>query len=463
MSFKRKFTVKNKNVSVFGLGKSGVAAIELLRHNGANIFVSEKNAEIPSAVIIWLESLNIPFELGFHSARAIEDKDIIVVSPGVDPNLELLVEAKRNGIKMISELELAYNFSDAKFIAVTGTSGKSTTVELIGSILSEHRNNVYVCGNIGIPISEVVMNADSNTILVVEVSSFQLETIINFKPYISVFLNFTEDHLDRYQSMDEYLLAKSRVFENQTENDIALINSDNNLISKLGNIKAKKFYFSVSKKLPKGIYSEDDKIIINLDKKTIDLNYCKFRLPGIHNKENLLAGVAVSYLMLENEFDIEKTENAISKFKGLSHRFEHFGSFNNIHFINDSKSTKPESSIVALKCLNKPTILIMGGSEKGNDFTGLVEAITSSEFIKYVVITGKTQKKIKSTFENIGFKKYKLTPTFKSAVFEAISKAKPGDIVLLSPACASFDEFVNFEERGNIFKEIVFSAFRRSY
>lgn len=445
-----------KKVTVFGIKKSGRAAIELLIQNGAKVYATERSPEISSSLIIWLEDLEIPFELGFHSRKAIDNKDLIVLSPGVDPNIPILREARKNHIPIIGEIELAYQFSDANFVAVTGTSGKSTTVELIGKIVSAHKSHVYVCGNIGIPISEIISANHCHSTLIVEVSSFQLETIQKFKPKVAVFLNFSQDHLDRYSSMNEYFAAKMKIFKNQTLNDFALLNADSDELNQVNLQNQNVYQFSITKPIEKGFFLHSNQVVVRDPGKEdilIDLN--QYKLPGLHNKMNAVSAVGTSYLFLGNEFCKEKTEKALKEFKGLEHRFEFVASYLGVDFINDSKSTKPGSTIVALQCINKPTILIIGGSEKGNDYTEVLKAISEHPRIKYVIVTGKTQKKMRSGLESFGFKRYKTAPTFKEAVFEAIAKARDGDLVLLSPACASFDEFRDFEDRGDFFKRLI--------
>lgn len=464
MKEKRKLSLKDKKVTVFGLGRSGIGAIKLLLKSGANVFATEERAEIPSPLIIWLESEGISFELGMHSRRAIEGKDLIVVSPGVNPRMPILEQARREHIPIIGELELAYNFANGKFIAVTGTSGKSTTVSLIGNILSKHGKDVVVCGNIGIPVSEVLLYANKEATFVVEVSSFQLETILNFKPYISVFLNFSDDHLDRYDSSSEYLNAKLNIFKNQNIYDYAVINKNFSFFShKNTQIRAKIYYFSIEEPVGNGTYLSGNDAIINLDGTKINIPLDGFKLQGLHNKENLLSALCVSYIYLKDRFNDSITKDAISEFRGLPHRFEFVNNYAGIDFINDSKSTKPESTIMALKCLNKPTILILGGSDKGTDFIPLANAIANSPFVRLVIITGKTQKKIKSALESANFKKYKLSSSLKNAIYDAILKAHKGEMVLLSPACASFDEFSDFEERGEFFKKCVDDFFKGNF
>lgn len=454
--------VKDKNVTVFGIKKSGIAAIELLLKLGANVYATERDAEIESESIIWMEEHGVGFELGFHSRKCIENAELIVISPGVNPTLPILREAQEHGIRIIGEIELAYQFSDARFLAVTGTSGKSTTVELIGAILSQHLPNVFVCGNIGVPISRIVLdNPGKKLNLVVEVSSFQLETIYKFRPEIAVFLNFNDDHLDRYPSLKEYFLAKCRIFENQHPEDFALLNMDFPVLKELDGIQSQTNYFSNKQTLDKGFYFANGEVILKPDHlPPLKVSLQGYRLLGLHNRANAIASLAASYLYLQKHFSVEKAKKALNQFKGLEHRFEWVGTYRDISFINDSKSTKPQTTLVALECLEQPTILILGGSDKGNDFSELVEKIALHPSVKMVIITGKTQKKIKHAFDAISYKKYKLTPSFKSAVFEAIVRSKSGDLVLLSPACASFDEFRDFEHRGFIFKQLLTSAFK---
>ncbi len=456
--------VKDKQVTVFGIKKSGIAAIELLLSQGAKVFATEKEPEIESESIIWMEEKGVGFELGFHSRKSIEDADLIVISPGVNPMLPILQEARKMQIPVIGEIELAYQFSQARFLAVTGTSGKSTTVELIGAILSEHLPNVFVCGNIGIPISRIILeNPGKKLHLVVEVSSFQLETIKDFCPEIAVFLNFNADHLDRYERMEDYFNAKCRIFENQSQKDIALLNFDSPDLRHAPCGLARRVFFSNRETLAKGCYFKDGHVVLDTDlNPRISVSLDGFRLLGLHNRSNAIASLAAAYFYLKSDFSIEKAVHALQQFKGLEHRFEFLGTCKEVSFINDSKSTKPQTTMVAMECLQQPTILILGGSDKGNDFDELSRAIAAHPYIKLVIITGKTQKKIKHCFDAISYRKYKTTPSFKSAVFEAIMRSRPGDLVLLSPACASFDEFTGFEHRGQAFKQLLASAFKQN-
>lgn len=456
--------VKNKKVTVFGIKKSGIAAIELLLSQGALVFATEKEPEIESPAIVWMEDRGVEFELGFHSRKCIENKDLIVISPGVNPNLPILMEAKKMNIPVIGEVELAYQFSNARFLAVTGTSGKSTTVELIGAILAKHIPGVYVCGNIGVPISRILLdNRGKRLNLVVEASSFQLETIHSFKPEIAVFLNFNADHLDRYPNLNEYFRAKTRIFENQDKEDIALLNYESSLLRELICGSSKKLFYSHHQKLKKGFYLENGSVTLDIDGlPCIKVPLNGFQLPGFHNLSNAVASLAATYLFLKDDFCPDKTCRALKEFKGLEHRFEKVGEFNGVVFINDSKSTKPQTTQVAIECLSHPTILILGGSDKGNDFTELAQTIVENPWVKMVIITGKTQRKLKHAFDAMGYRSYKLTPSFKSAVFESIIRSSPGDMVLLSPACASFDEFIDFEQRGNAFKQLIHNAFRQN-
>ncbi len=459
---KKTLSLNGKNITVFGLKKSGKAAIELILSKGANVFATEKTANIDPQTIIWLESLGVDFELGLHSERTYTNKDLIVISPAVPKRIPILLEAERHNVPIIGEIELAYQFTQSKFIAVTGTSGKSTSVELTGHILRYHIAPVYVCGNIGIPISEIVHKTKTAT-LVVEVSSFQLETIQEFSPHVAVFLNFSEDHLNRYKNMRDYFTAKLRIFENQTENDYCILNGDQKCLAELSPSKAKKYLFSMKTPMNPGCYynHEEDEAVILDGPKEIRIPLCKMRIKGIHNRQNAIVSILSAYLFLQDHFSVDLCMKALNTFQGLPHRFEWVGRYNGIGFINDSKSTKPSTTSVAIHCMNEPFILMMGGSDKESQFKEVAKKISQHPFIKKVILYGKTRKKIRSALEEVGFKNYKMTPTFKSGFFEAIKRADPNEFVLLSPGCASFDEFNNFEERGNYFKKLIWRTYNR--
>jgi UDP-N-acetylmuramoylalanine--D-glutamate ligase len=455
-AMKKSLVLKDKKITVFGLKKSGKAAIELLVSKGASVFATEASSSIDPETIIWLESMNVDFELGFHSERTYENKDLIVISPAVPKRIPILLKAEEHNIPIIGEIELAYQFTESQFIAITGTSGKSTTVELTGHILRYHIAPVYVCGNIGIPISEIVHRTKTAT-LVVEVSSFQLETIQEFSPHIAVFLNFSEDHLNRYNTMEEYFAAKLRIFENQTEQDFSILNGDQECLANLNTGKARKILFSMKKKMNPGCwYDHDtDDAVLSFGCKEIRVSLANMRLKGIHNIQNAIVSILASYLFLQNSFSVDLCQKALRTFQGLPHRFEWVGRYNGIGFINDSKSTKPSTTIVAIHCMNEPFVLLLGGSDKESDFHELAKRIATHPYLKVVIVYGKTRKKIRAALEDVGFRNYKVTPTFKSAFFEALKKTKPNEFILLSPGCASFDEFSNFEERGNTFKKMI--------
>jgi UDP-N-acetylmuramoylalanine--D-glutamate ligase len=462
-AMKKTLELKDKKITVFGLKKSGKAAIELLLSKGASVFASEASASVDPKTIIWLESVGVDFELGFHSERTYEGKDFIVVSPAVPRRIPILVKAQEHHVPIIGEVELAYQFTESHFIAITGTSGKSTSVELTGHILRYHIAPVYVCGNIGIPISEIVHKTKAAT-LVVEVSSFQLETIQEFSPHIAVFLNFSEDHLNRYQTMQDYFAAKLRIFENQTEQDFSILNGDQECLRNINVNKAKKYYFSMKKTgIPGCWYDHDtDEAVITVKKKEIRVSLANMRIKGYHNKQNAIVSILSSYLYLQNAFSVDLCQKALVTFQGLPHRFEWVGRFNGIGFINDSKSTKPSTTIVAMQCMTEPFVLMMGGSDKESDFREVAKRIATHPFIKVVIVYGKTRKKIRNALDEAGFQNYKMTPTFKSAFFEATKRAKANNFILLSPGCASFDEFSNFEERGNVFKKMIWRTFNHS-
>ncbi len=395
--------LKKKKVAVFGLGKSGTAVCEKLQSLGVDFFVSAT-------------------ECGGHTLKDLENTDLIVVSPGIHLDIPVLAEAKKRKIPILSEIELAFQLLKKPIIAVTGTNGKTTTTTLIGEMLKAGGKNVAVAGNIGVPLVSI---DDSNLdYIVAEISSYQLEAIHDFKPWISLILNIQEDHLERHGSMQEYVKQKARIFENQTSNDYLIYNVEDPLVVKMVE-RAK------SKKVP---FSKQEKIE-------------KLRIPGQHNVENALAakkaveicGVGANVIKV-----------VLETFPGVPHRIELVREIKGIKFYNDSKATNPDSTMVALKSFpGKNIILILGGKDKGTNLKPLREMVRQQA--KQVVLIGEATER----FRKNGFEKAVLAQNLEEAVSKAYQLAEAGDIVLLSPACASFDQFKNFEERGKLFKQYV--------
>jgi len=407
---------KGKKILVVGLGRSGRASSSLLLNLGAKVFITEKDInEKLKEIALQFKSKGVEVELGRHTKDFLKGKDLVVLSPGVDDRNLIVEEAERMGIPIISEIELAFMVCPAKIIAVSGTNGKTTVTSLIGRCLEEANKTVYVCGNIGIPFSSLVLQMKKDDFVSLEVSSFQLERIVNFKPYISVLLNFSPDHLDRYRNLEEYLEAKKRLFLNQDSQDFAVLNYDDPYIREIAKIVKAKVVF----------FRNNDRI-----------------------NQNFSAVEKVAQIL---GIDKEKIDNVFSNFKGIEHRLEYIGEFKGRIFINDSKATNVESTIWALDNLNPPIILIAGGRNKGLNFEKIKGKIL--EKVKLMVLIGESKEILRKEFKDIV--KIKEADSLKEAVEIAFNQSHPKDTILLSPMCASFDMFANYEERGNIFKQIV--------
>ncbi len=437
----------NKKVCVIGYGKSGRAAAEKLLDMGAKVKISDSK-EIQDKII----GQNIEYETAGHSVDFCCNSDLIIVSPGVHLDISPIEEAKKRNIPVISEIELAFNFLSKPIIAITGTNGKTTTTTLIGEILKNAGLRVAVAGNIGTPLISV---DDSNLDYVVaEISSYQLETIENFRPHIAVLLNITPDHLERYKNMENYLLAKKRIFENQTSDDYCVYNFDDGLVVKATEgVFSKKVPFSLKNALQDGFFVNGEyavRLSENVTEPVFKLDDLKIK--GWHNVENALAASAVSYLCGVSRNDIAKT---LRQFNGVEHRIEYVRTINGVDFYNDSKATNPDSTIVALKAISrgKNIILILGGRDKGTDLDLMVEEI--KKCVKHVFLVGEAAQRFENALRDKGFLEITKIDSLSGAVEASLNYASFGDTVLLSPACASFDMFNDFEHRGRVFKDIV--------
>ncbi len=444
----------NKRVSVIGIGStkfSGFYAALLAKKEGAKVFLSEKRGEERFKDLIEdLRKEGVEYEFGKNSERIL-NSDLIVVSPGVPLNIPVLKEAREKGIEIIGELEFGFRFINGEVIAITGTSGKSTTTTLTYLFLKNSGLPVTIGGNIGIPLSKIVMDKRDG-IFVLEVSCFQLETIKRFKPHVVIFVSFHEDHLNRYSTMEEYLEVKKRTFINQTDKDYAILNYDDKTVRNLSNnINSRVLFFSTKKEV-EGAYLTNGKLLIqfdNIKKEIIDSKDILLR--GEFNIRNILGASLGAYIMGAKVEAIRKT---LKDFKGLEHRLQYAGRIKGITFINDSKSTKPESTIAALSAFPKGRIiLLLGGSSKKTDFHKLINF--SVDRVKYILLMGETAPEFEKILKEIGFKSYKKVKNLREAVEVALNIGEKGDFFLLSPACASFDMFVDFEDRGEKFIKIV--------
>lgn len=446
--------LKNKNILLVGLAKTGISTIKHLNKLGAKVVVNDiKDKDKLKGILDELSDLNnVEYILGYHPEN-VDDIDMAVVSPGVPLDLPFILKLKSKNIEIIGEVELAYRLSqNPMFIGITGTNGKTTTTSLVGEIFKKANIDTYIVGNIGNPVIDTVDTANENSVLVTELSSFQLESIDTFKPHVSAILNFTEDHLNRHHTMEAYMEAKARIFKNQDEKDFCILNYDNEDVKSLSdNVEAKKIFFSRKKSLDCGIYlDEDNNIIINIDKKIKLLNKDELSLPGNHNLENCMAAAAIAYV---SNIDIDVIREVLKTFAGVEHRQEFVRNLNGIMFVNDSKATNPDSSIKAIESYNRPIVLIAGGMDKQSSFDEFLDA--AKENVYALVLLGETAQKIKECAQNKGFDNITVVKDMKEAVNASYQIAKDGDVVLLSPACASWDMYKSFEVRGIDFKDNV--------
>lgn len=446
--------LENKRVLVVGMGKSGIAAIQALLKLGAKVTVQDiKGKEnFDSNFINFLEGVGVNYYFG----REPDDKDIfdlVVLSPGVPANIDFIDEAKARGAEIVGELEIAYRVGQGTYVAITGTNGKTTTTSLVGEIFKEAGRKTFIVGNIGVAVISRSLIASKDSWMVTEVSSFQLETIRTFRPFVAAILNITEDHMDRHKSMGKYIEAKAEIFKNQGEKDYLILNYDDPKVRELAEkARSKIVFFSRLEELKKGAFLRDGQIVISdgFGKKEELLPVNALLIPGDHNVENALAAVAISYF---SGVSSEAIAKVLREFTGVSHRLEFVEEINKIRFINDSKATNPDSTIKALLAMGENIVLIAGGFDKGSSYDSLLEV--AKERVKSLVLLGKTAETIKEAASKKGFKDIELVKDMGEAVQKAVEKAEAGDTVLLSPACASWDMYENFEQRGEHFKSLV--------
>ena len=448
--------IKDKKVLLVGLAKTGVSTIKKLDKLGASIVVTDiKPKEKLEDILSQLNGLNnVEYILGSHP-EDISDIDLTIVSPGVPLDLPFIEKLKESNVKIIGEVELAYTLSNNPiFVGITGTNGKTTTTSLVGEIFKEANRDTYIVGNIGNPVIDTVDYTDKNSVLVTELSSFQLESIDTFRPKVSSILNITEDHLNRHHTMENYINAKARIFENQEKSDFSILNYDDSIVRNLNkNNNASILYFSRKEKIEQGVYlDENNNIVISIDGKQITvLNRNELSLPGDHNLENAMAAILMTYVV---GVDLEVIKHVLITFKGVEHRLEFVTNKNGIMFVNDSKGTNPDSTIKAIGSYERPIILIAGGMDKHSDFTDMMKCATKN--VKELVLLGETADKIEASARKEGLENITKVKNMEEAVKKAYELAEDGDVVLLSPGCASWDMYPNFEARGLDFKENIY-------
>jgi UDP-N-acetylmuramoylalanine--D-glutamate ligase len=443
--------VKNKRVLIVGLGKSGLASALFLKARGARVTVSDtkKEDQLRDEIPTLLDH-GIAVETGGHGERTFRSQDLIIVSPGVPVDAPPLVQARSLGEKVIGEIELAARHLPGPIVAITGSNGKTTTTTLCGEIIGACGPRTLVGGNIGTPAISLVEAASADTVAVLEVSSFQLETIETFRPKVAVILNVTPDHLDRHRTFQAYADAKARIFENQKEDDFAVLNADDPTCVELASrTKGQVFWFSRAKEISQGTYVAGEDIVFrDTDKQVAILPVADIPLKGAHNVENVLAAVCVGILM---GCQPEPIADAVRKFKAVSHRLEYVATVRGVEYYDDSKATNVDATIKALESFPANIHIILGGKDKGSDYSVLNDLLRKRA--KRVYTIGAAAAKIESQIK--GAADIVHSETLEKAVQEAASAAASGDVVLLAPACASFDQFRSYEHRGEVFKELV--------
>jgi UDP-N-acetylmuramoylalanine--D-glutamate ligase len=438
---------QDKNILILGLAKSGFAAARLVHRLGAKVIVNDQKPYEENEAAQKLEADGIKVVCGSHPLELLEGIDTIIKNPGIPYSNPLLAEADRRGIPIVTEVELAFQVSEAPFIGITGSNGKTTTTTLVFEMLKESGRSPLIAGNIGTVACEVAQTANKDQVIVTELSSFQLMGIEAFQPKIAAFLNLFEAHLDYHGTKEEYAKAKANIFKNQAEEDYAVVNADDELVMKLAEQSNGTIIpFSSTKSLTKGAYVQNGFVCFH-DEKIMEIS--DIVLPGKHNVENILAAVAIVKLYGASNEAIRKV---LTTFTGVKHRVQFVGEVNGRKFYNDSKATNILATKVALSAFSQPVVLLAGGLDRGNSFDDLIPSLKG---IKGVITFGQTAKKIESAAEEAGIQFVKRVDNVEQAVPAAYELSESGDVILLSPACASWDQFKTFEERGDMFIQVV--------
>jgi UDP-N-acetylmuramoylalanine--D-glutamate ligase len=442
--------LRGKKILVIGLARTGVAVSLFCRKRGALVTAVDTRGESELAEpAAKLRAENISLELGGYAPEILASQELVIPSPGVPADSEILKAARAQNIPVRSEIEIADRFLNGRLIGITGSNGKTTTTSLIEHILRNSGFNTLLAGNIGTPLIDVVEKTTDQTVTVAELSSFQLELIETFRPNISVFLNLTPDHLDRHGSMEAYGAAKARIFENQTARDFAILNADDSASTPYAPTKPKVFWFSRKQRVAQGAFLRGEEIVFRRDGEEHPvLKQSEIPLPGAHNLENVLAAVVATSLAGAQPAQIA---NAIRSFAGVEHRLEFVAEHKGVRFYNDSKATNVDATLKALNAFPGNILIILGGKDKGSDFTVLQTSLREKSILALLI--GAAAQKIESQIA--GSVAIERAGTLERAVEIASRSAHAGDIVLLAPACASFDQFENYEHRGRVFKRLV--------
>ncbi|MFQ7249655.1 MAG: UDP-N-acetylmuramoyl-L-alanine--D-glutamate ligase [Ruminococcus sp.] len=448
--------LEGKNVLVFGSGISGIGAADLLKQVGANPIIYDGNEELDREEIRsrMKDGAGTKVILGELSEEEMDRLDLVVLSPGVPTDLPVVKSLKARNLTIWGEVELAYQMGKGRVLAITGTNGKTTTTAMLGKIMEDYLDSVYVVGNIGTPYTSVALDMKEDTVTVAEISSFQLETIQDFCPQVSAILNITEDHLNRHHTMEEYIRVKEQITSNQTSDQVCVLNYEDMTLREFGKqIPARVVYFSGLQPLERGIYLDGEDIVLATEQEKIVITSTdRLKILGIHNYENTMAAAAMAYYA---GVPVENIRRSIESFTAVEHRIEYVTEKNGVVYYNDSKGTNPDAAIKGIQAMNRPTLLIGGGYDKDSTYEEWIESFDGK--VRYLVLIGQTREKIQEAAHNCGFKNTILAEDLEEAVRICAGMARKGDAVLLSPACASWGQFENYEQRGRMFKEYVYA------
>ncbi|NLP34387.1 MAG: UDP-N-acetylmuramoyl-L-alanine--D-glutamate ligase [Clostridiales bacterium] len=446
--------LKDKRVLVFGAAKSGISATKLLQKLEAFVILYDSNTKLEVRDFEGKFDTQENFMLitGKLSEGIMDALDLVVLSPGIPidlPEVELL---KEKNIPIWGEIELAYRYTRGKIIGITGTNGKTTTTSLVGDIMKTYFNEVYLVGNIGNPYTDIALQTTDESVIIAEISSFQAETIHEFRPDVSAILNITPDHLNRHHTMETYIQMKENIAKNQTKDELCLLNYEDELLRNMAErLNTKILFFSSARRLENGLFLDDDEIFYAIDGETKKIcNVNELKILGKHSYENVMAAVGIAITI---GVPMEYIVSAITSFQAVEHRIEYVEKIDGVTYYNDSKGTNPDASMKAIQAMKHPTILIAGGYDKGAEFDKWIEAFDGK--VKCLILLGETKEKIANTAKDHGFTNIIMVNSLKEAVSISNKNAEPGDVVLLSPACASWGMFDNYEQRGSLFKEYV--------
>ncbi len=446
---------EGKKVLVVGMARSGIAAARLLCAHGAEVTVNDsKKEEELAEQLAPLEGLRMERRFGCGAMDLLNGQECLVISPGIADTVPFVRRAKEMGLYVIGELELAYQLSRGSLVAVTGTNGKTTTVSLLGEIFRNSGRVTHVVGNIGYPYSLAALTSRPEDVMVCEVSSFQMETADTFHPHVAVLTNITEDHLNRHGTMEAYIQLKMRMFRQQTAEDYAVFNADDPGLAGLHRqVHARVLQFSRKKEVREGAFVRNGEVILRLDgteRKVCETS--EIRIPGPHNLENALGAICAAAVM---NVPIPVIRHSLKTFRGVEHRIESVRDLDGVTYINDSKGTNVDSTLKAIQTMTRPTVIILGGYDKHTSFKPLAEEMAGNPLIREAVLIGETAPQIRASLEEAGFRNIRDAESMRDAVLRSRAAAGEGWTVLMSPACASFDMFRDYEERGRVFKTIV--------